>query len=385
MMRRTDRKSALIARVGLLTLAGILPLNAFAQVPANSAPSAEPGCSFQELRGKLHDRLATMTPPERQGAEAILKMIAADFRLSYIAREVRINPNGKETEAWVRRDAGRGFRVDSIRPSGEIFVDDRKNFYMFQPKKNQWLQRPSVMNRARGFMEDLSRRLGKSQLRAVREGQDTIAGRIADIVRVAPSGSEGGPARRFWIDRQTGLRLKQEVVGQDGRLQNSSYFLSVDLNPTFRPDDFSAPTGNVVVIADDRKTYKTLAEANQAGIAPRVPAYLPNGFALRVVEVSKNWGDWDHKGEQDDSNKREGKRGKRITQRYANGLTVLSLVQVPAEDQPGEALSSAKGKFKSNPRGGGERAFVWRDAEFRYILIGSLADEETRRVADSVK
>lgn len=361
-----------INRAALLALAGILASSgAGAQGPLGGPPKGgdeKPGCSFRELRARLRDRLATMTPEERRGTEAILRMIAADFRVSFIAREVRVNPNGQETEAWVKRDPGRGFRVESIRPAGEIFLDDRKSFFVFQPKKNRWLQRESAFKMMRDHSEELSERLGKNRLRAVWQGQDTIAGRIADIVRIEPKGSDAGPSRRLWIDRQTGVRLKQEILGGDNRLLNSSYFLSVDLAPIFRPDDFSTPLGATIVL-ERKRTFKSLAEAAKAGVVPRIPSYLPSGFALRVVEATED-GD---------------EKRRRITQRYANGLTVLSLIQVMDASRPGESLGVSRGAYSANPRGGGDRAYLWRDADFRYILLCSLSDDETRRIAESVK
>jgi hypothetical protein len=50
------------------------------------------------------------------------------------------------------------------------------------------------------------------------------------------------PHRRFYIDQETGIRLKTEEVGPDGRVLSSSYFLSIDLSPAFTDADFARPT-----------------------------------------------------------------------------------------------------------------------------------------------
>lgn len=360
-------KRQILSRALLMALSGIVVSQSVAQTPVPGAHAGVPECSFQELREKLRSRLAAMSPQERRGTEAALRMMASESRVAFIAREVRVNPNGLETEAWVRRDPARGFRIESIRPAGEIFLDDRKNFYLFQPKKNRWIQKASAMKAMREHSEELSRRLGKNELRALWQGQDTIAGRTADIVQIAPTGGAAGPSRRIWIDRPTGLRLKQEIVGADNRLLNVSYFLSVDFTPAFRVDDFTPPVGAAIVV-ENKRTFRNLVEATRAGFTARVPSYLPGGFELRVIE-----------GSQDGDEKR------RVTQRYANGVTVLSLIQIADTPQPGEALGVTRGGFSKNPRGGGDRAFLWRDADFRYILISALSDDDVRRVAESVR
>ena len=119
-----------------------------------------------------------------------------------------------------------------------------------------------------------------------------------------------------------------------------------------------------------RRTYKTFEEAARASVSPRRPAYLPPGFVLRVVDVSGA-------GKPD--------KNTRITQRYANGLTVLSLTQKPGRKTPlfRRILAEALGKNQTGfvTLRGTIRAYVWHDTPsgLFFALIGNLSDEQLKK------
>jgi negative regulator of sigma E activity len=363
-LKRDARLSVVLA--GLFLVA--VPAIAQGPPPTNTLAGRDTG-PLQSLRQRIRDKQASLSPQERQGWEMLQRMVKADMTVPFIAREVRLNRNGKETELWVRWEPRRGARLESIRPAGEIVVDDKTNAFVFNPQKREWTQRGSMLAQARKRVGDIARRLLKGELTATREGQDTIAGRTADIVRVAPANGVAGPSRRFWIDRITGLRLRSENVAPEGRILNSSYYLSVDLAPTFREDDFTAPQNVAHLIPPNKRTFRSAAEAVQAGYPVRQPGYLPPAFTLQVVEVTA-----------------AGTPHQQITQRYANGLSVISLTQTPPDARQLKPTGALGAGFLPIPRGGGgERAYVWRDANTRYVLLGTISEEEMKRIADSVR
>jgi hypothetical protein len=362
--RKAHRAVALLA--GLLYT--MTP--AMAQEPPGNNLVGEASGPLKALQQRVRDRQANLSPQERQGWDLLQRMVKADLTVPFIAREIRQNPNGKETELWVRWDPARGARLESIRPAGEIVVDNKTDAFVYNPRKHEWTQRGSLLLGVRRRSGDIARRLLQGTLKATWEGQDTIAGRTADIVRVAPANGAVGPARRLWIDRSNGLRLKSENVAQDGRVLNSSYYLSLDLSPTFRPDDFTVPQNATTVAKAQGIRFRSVAEAVQAGFAVRAPGYLPAGFTLRVVEVSD-----------------AGTPRQLITQRYFNGLSLISLAQTPLNAIPSGLLPGFgpnRSGFLPNPRGEG-RAYVWRDANFSYALLGNLPEDEMKRIAESVR
>jgi len=261
--RRAHRAIALIA--GLLYT--MTP--AMAQEPPGNSLMGEATEPLKALRQRVKDRRANLSPQERQGWDLLQRMVKADLTVPFIAREIRQNPNGKETELWVRWDPARGARLESIRPAGEIVVDNKTDAFVYNPRKHEWTQRGSLLLGVRRRSGDIARRLMQGTLKATWEGQDTIAVRTADIVRVAPANGAVGPSRRLWIDRVNGLRLKSENVAPDGRVLNSSYYLSLDLAPTFRGDDFTVPQNTTPVEKPNR--FRSVAEAAQAGYA-RLPS-----------------------------------------------------------------------------------------------------------------
>jgi sigma-E factor negative regulatory protein RseB len=69
----------------------------------------------------------------------------------------------------------------------------------------------------------------REQYEAAVEGPGTVAGRPADVVTVHRPGQ--GTAARFWIDRQTRLPLRREVLDGAGRTIKESAFLEVSVGP----------------------------------------------------------------------------------------------------------------------------------------------------------
>jgi sigma-E factor negative regulatory protein RseB len=65
-------------------------------------------------------------------------------------------------------------------------------------------------------------------------GPDTCAGRDAQIVEVKRRDAEATLAARFWLDEQTGLLLRREVLDRRGRIVRASAYLDLDVLPSGR-------------------------------------------------------------------------------------------------------------------------------------------------------
>jgi hypothetical protein len=303
---------------------------------------------------------------DKDPSRALLRrMVDAEMRQAYVAREATFTADGPGTEQWVKHDPRRGVRRESIRPPGLIFIDNFKKLWRTSRPGSPFIESDSLLTKKDGRrMQDFAKRLFGRKLNVQIVGQDRVAGRTADIVTVSGPEGTAGPYRRFWVDRETGLRLRTEEVGPQGRVLSGSYYLSLDLSPTFEEDDFRPPAG-VKVVRDDHKRFPTLEAAAKAGVTPRTPAYLPAGFALRQVDVAK--------------------QGKIVTVRYANGLNALSLAE-SQEGLPGflrSKLGSDGSGFVPLPRG--QRGYIWQSDGRTYFLIGGLSEDELKRIADSVR
>ncbi len=340
--------------------------------------SHKPGTRALKLQA-AHDSAASgsrETISNRKAVQLLRRMIQAERTQAYSAREATFGSRG-ETEEAVKHDPKRGTRRESLRPTGEIFVDNYSRSWLLSTRNKTITERPSLAKRRQSG--DVIKRLLKQKLPVERVGEEKVAGRITDIVSVTVKGSASREqvSRRFWIDRQTGLRLRSEDRGPGGRILASAYYLSIDMTPTFSADEFSRPVppADFKSFTEDRETYRSYDAATKAGISVQRPGYLPTGFRLRSVDVIRKSG---------------GKRTEqRISQRYDNGLSVLTLVQSDGFVISRRTMNPQDKKrdsgFFALPRG--QRAYLWRDKDTKlaFALLGSLPDEELKRIADSVK
>ena len=281
---------------------------------------------------------------------------------------MRQSQEGKETEQWIRTDPAIGVRIEGIRPDNYILLDTEHQSFAYDTRTKIWSRKASFRDKPTGRMVDSLRHLCSGELKATLEGQDKVAGRACSIVRVGPAEGVPGPSHRFWIDQTTGLRLKMEIVAPEGRILSTSYLLNVDLSPQFRPDDFTLPENVAPDTAQKKgRTFKTIEAALQAGVAVTRPNAIPTGYTLQKVEAFGP-----------DTPK------PRVTLRYSNGLSVISLTQFIASTVPPrlrEMLLRNGPGFLPNPRGGGERAYLWQSGTGVYILISALSDEEVKHIA----
>lgn len=355
---RVRRAATLAALFTVIAAAGVAPFG-----PRLLCPPAQ--AQDTPKRG-------VKTPQRDQDGRRLLrKMLFAETRQAFIAREASFRADGPGTEQWVKRDPKRGLRRESIRPPGDLLVDNYENSWFVSPNRKRFVERPSMLRRMLSRGKETIGRVDRGALRVHLIGEDRVAGRDADIIGVAPPEGVRAPSHRFWVDRETGLRLKTEERDPEGRVVSGSYYISLDLKPKFSDSDFAPPTPphGARVVREKRRSFRRLEEAAKAGFTVRAPSFVPNGFKLRTIEV---FGD-----------------GERIALRYGNDLDALSLVQTRA---PLRALVSPhqqkrmKGDrtgFFPFPRG--QRAYVWHDKGTTFMLFGSLPDEELKRIADSVK
>ena len=103
-------------------------------------------------------------------------------------------------------------------------------------------------------------------------GDGICSGRSAHVVEARRQ--DGAVAGRFWLDRETGLLLRQQVFGPDGDRVRTSAFIDVSVTQTE-----VAPSAVRPLPLPDRRSVEALREGGWP-----VPDTLPGGF--RLLETS---------------------------------------------------------------------------------------------------
>lgn len=387
---------------GKIRTRGAATVAALFLVAAGVAAASEPVAFAQRVRGGA----MAMAGDPRSSSEAralLQRMLRADVSLPVAGREVTFSTQGgggRQSEQSVKRDPKRGLRVEFSRygdgggAARDVLVDNfRRSWFLSQRRRRLYEGESHLVDRRRG-MYDVLRQLKQGAISARVVGEDVVAGRPATIVFVSPpTDGTPAPARRFWIDRETGLRLKTEEVGPMGRVLSSTYFIQVDLRPRFTDDDFAAPIPppDFERVRDERQTLPSIEAAQKmVRFALRRPTYLPPGFALRNVVVAR---------------RRGGSPAAVVFQRYANGMNSITLFQTDDPDAPAPGFHrdrSDRGRDGHRPdRGGGggapfgpgsggppsrgTRIQAWRAGNISFVLIADLPDDQMKRIADSVR
>lgn len=217
-----------------------------------------------------------------------------------------------------------------------------------------------------GRWRDLLRAPGDT-VRTERQGEDTVAGRAAEILCVSPAMGASGPSRRFWIDKETGLRLRTEEKDADGRIVASAYFLSVAVSPALSETDFSPPAvpPGFQSVKSRRRTFATFEDAAKAGFAAPEVGWLPPGYRAQTVDVGDN--------------------GRWVSAHWGNGLTVVTVtVMRSGMPMPVRALPDG-GEPRPSDLPGGRKGLSWRRGDTAFLLMAPLPEDIQRRIADSVR
>jgi hypothetical protein len=379
------RTQCLAGGLALIATAGLIVSPALAQGffprqgrPFGGGQSVSP--RFRPFAGQPAGR--PVRPLVDSPAVALLRrLVVAGATTSFIAREGMIRADGPGAFHVVKTDPRRGIRREPANGRGMVTLDNFRQVFKFPMSgKGPVTIEDSRENGQMGAkVLDLARRLRNGSLRADIVGQDTIAGRPADIVQVSAPNTPGGTTRRFWIDRETGLRLRTEEADSTGKVLSGSYYLSLDLNPQFAADDFTPPQPGPAGIAEpshgggggvaqvlNSKRFPTVDAAAAAGFPAATPRYVPNGYSLRQVDVTKN--------------------GAQIALRYYTGLTALSVIRVrdgmPPRLRP---LLQPDGTATIPGPLGRPGLFAPGPGGSMYLLIGELPESELRRIAASLR
>ena len=148
--------------------------------------------------------------------------------------------------------------------------------------------RPDQMARARF---DLMRRNYRADLQAPAQ----LNGRAVEVIELRPlhpAPGASGPARRLFIDAQTGLTLRAEAFNYRLQPVSHSTFSHLQLRPVVTQTTFEAPAAIAAAAAasfwqGEELGHDERAVERKIGLAPPQSDALPQGFMLDGVGVHR--------------------------------------------------------------------------------------------------
>jgi outer membrane lipoprotein-sorting protein len=224
------------------------------------------------------------TRSARRAERIVRRALVACKRVNYTGRKVTKFKVGKglvESEALVARRAPGMRRIHYTSPAGLKGVtvwQDGQRTYRYAPKSHEL----EIYDRSRKKPVDADKEesLVLSNYQPRLEGEETIAGRTAYRIRLAPRHS-GDAWKRLWVDRETFLQLGSEDYDGSDRLLRTTRFKEVSFD-SLDPKQFQ-PTQYVMRLA--RRTYsdeelrKSVDQVSRAiGFSIRVPVFVPAGY-----------------------------------------------------------------------------------------------------------
>lgn len=157
-------------------------------------------------------------------------------------------------------------------------------------------------------------------------------GRVADVVAVRRS--DDSVAGRFWLDAQSGLVLRRELLDREGRLLRATAFVDVSLAPA--PATMTAPVAAKRMPSAWGTRVDPVADRTRlTRMGFHVPQSLPGGYQLFDARLSRDQGS---------------RQVLHLT--YSDGLSTVSLFQ-----QRGRLDSAALGSGWQRTKAAG--ATVW--------------------------
>lgn len=269
-------------------------------------------------------------------------------------------------------------RLDDRNAIQEAVIDDKKALYRYiHTQKVVYKDTSNLMGLSPLKVRE-SIGLARKNYDIKVEGREKIANRDCVRVSFVPRKNDR-PTRRMWLDAEYGLPLKTEVYDTAGKLTAVSGFSEIIFNPRF-PDSYfmlMVPQ-NIQVIETPELPGLTLASATRLLGAPIfVPAYLPDGYALREVSLL-------------------GKDARSKVQLiYGDGLTTLSVFQAVFLDARQDArsdmadarkmtrVSLSEGKDGYFRNYGQTNTLTFENKAVRFTLIGEVNREEMLKIANS--
>jgi len=174
-----------------------------------------------------------------------------------------------------------------LRYQGIESIDDGSQATTYLPDSHVMLVQASSRKESCRAKQRLA--LAEKNYRLTVETSGEVAGRKTVCVQATPRHA-GLPSRRYYLDAKTAYLLRSEVIGPKGSQ------VQLDTKAVSYPDEISEDldihSAGASTVRYSRQWEEPARDGDrQLGFEPLIPAFLPLGFAIQEVKVSKSQ-DW---------------------------------------------------------------------------------------------
>lgn len=197
------------------------------------------------------------------------------------------------------------------------------------------------------------------QYNVLLDGEGRVAGRQTMRLRLAPLDNHRH-GYRLWLDRESSLLLKSEMVDDTGRALERVEFVSLDLSPQLSLSDFEPPRTlgeRVLASVDD--------DALPTGRLPLNAGWLPGGFAAAERDLRRPGGQRDAR--------------PIVARTFSDGLAAFSIFVEDVTTSDRE-----EGVSRMGPTVAVTRYLNHAGVDYRLTLIGEVPLATAERVVASV-
>lgn len=271
------------------------------------------------------------------------------------------------------------------RGEAQIILDDGKFLWHYIPSQ------ASVVKKKRQLsLGELSKRISHQkdliqqnykitieiQQQPVSANVPQLPSVMGDVIVSFQSKANDRPAWKIWINSEHGLVVRTEIYDINGNLALLSAFSELTFQPKLPEKTFTmtVPKGTKVTRSVEQ-SFQSIEEAQRYVSFPiSEPTYMPSGFILSAVIVSKTTG------------------GEKIQLAYIDGMSSISVFEdKQTSSVTADSLktskevainSTIKGTFRDH---GLLKILNWNLAQDVHItLIGEVADSELLKIASSI-
>lgn len=270
----------------------------------------------------------------------------------------------------------------------QIILDDGKYLWHYIPSQASVIKKKRKMS-----FGDLSKRL-RRQNDLIRQNYDIhidippaepdsgvdapIPAVSGDLVVSFRPKSKDRPFWKLWIEREHGLVVRTEIYDINGKLALLSAFSDLTFTPKISKNTFEivVPKGTKMRTALEKNFHSFEDAQKEVSFSIVAPAYLPTGFELATIILSKT------------------RQGEKVQFAYIDGMSSISIFEETQHSRPPENLSeqtteramaiqdAVKGTFYDQ---GLLKILRWRrDQKLQITLVGEVSDSELLKIASSI-
>ena len=288
---------------------------------------------------------------KRDLSSTLRKMVESSGRLRYTGQrtvEFRLNGERSRNIEFVTVD-GRNLRVefaDGSASAGQVIVENDKGRFQYFPGRNEIEQGPRQRDEVIARLKGMIGGAGRVNFSETAGGQ--VAGRTT--TNVVFTDKRGNVVQRLWIDIETGLPLRREILDPSGSRVGFFEFTRINFRPSIRPEDFE-------IRRKGAKLVRPVDRVKQAAAELKLTAYVL-GSGAELVNARKL-----------------GAKAGVLVQTYRLGGTRVSLFQTEGDVNPERLKRSGDGRVNS---------YRWQAHGYTFVLMGDLPQDQLRRLSESL-